>query len=42
MPASGKRPRQRYQHATIVLGNNLLVVGGNSWGRYFNDTQVLK
>jgi len=37
----GRRPRQRYQHASILIQDEMYVVGGNSWGRYFNDTQVL-
>jgi cytoskeletal protein RodZ len=38
--SSGVKPRQRYQHAMVLKGDLLYVVGGNSWGRYYNDTQV--
>lgn len=42
LPAvTGRRPFSRYQHAAAVLGNKMVVVGGNSNGRYLSDVQVL-
>mmetsp|Transcript_29037 Transcript_29037/g.55726 ORF Transcript_29037/g.55726 Transcript_29037/m.55726 type:complete len:681 (+) Transcript_29037:245-2287(+) len=38
---AGSKPRPRYQHATILRGDLLYVVGGNRFGRYYSDTQIL-
>eukprot|EP00898_Chlorokybus_atmophyticus_P001743 jgi/Chlat1/256/Chrsp1S08780 len=37
----GRKPTPRYQHASVVVGDKMYVIGGNSFGRYLNDVAVL-
>lgn len=39
--ASAKKPPPRYEHAVALVGNRMIVAGGNYGGRYLNDAWAL-
>eukprot|EP00887_Chlorella_sp_A99_P000351 scaffold13.g351.t1 len=39
--ASAKKPPPRYEHAVALVGNRMVLVGGNYGGRYLSDTWAL-
>ncbi|XP_073029608.1 uncharacterized protein [Primulina eburnea] len=41
LPVSGGKPKARFNHAAAVVGNNMVVVGGESSDGLLDDVQVL-
>lgn len=40
-PLSGSRPKARYEHGAVVIGDKMYIFGGNHNGRYLSDLQAL-